>query len=64
MAQMTMINADVTAHVLRPPVGEWIAVTGETNFSADVGRGVSSAVLSDGTGPFGVASTSQLVQRR
>jgi hypothetical protein len=64
MAQMTMINADVTAHVLRPPVGEWIAVTGETNFSPDVGRGVSSAVLSDGTGPFGVASTSQLVQRR
>ena len=64
MATMTMINADVTAHVLRPPEGEWIAVTGQTSFSPTVGRGISSAVLSDDVGPFAVASTSQLVQRR
>lgn len=62
MSTMTMINPDVTAHVLRPPTGDWIAVTGETRFEAAMGRGVSSAILSDGDGMFGVASTSQLVQ--
>ena len=62
MSTMTMINPDVTAHVLRPPTGDWIAVTGETRFDAGVGRGVSSALLSDGDGMFAVASTSQLVQ--
>ena len=30
MANVTMINPDVTAHVLRPPADEWVAVTGET----------------------------------
>jgi hypothetical protein len=64
MPTMTMINPDVTAHVLRPPAGEWTAVTGETRFEATIGRGISSATLSDGTGIFAVASTSQLVQRR
>lgn len=64
MPSMTMINPDVSAHVLRPPVSEWIAVTGATRFAAGIGRGVSSATLSDDAGPFAVASTSQLVQRR
>lgn len=64
MASMTMINPDVTAHVLRPPTGPWIAVTGETRFAAGIGRGVSSARLSDADGLFAIASTSQLVQRR
>jgi hypothetical protein len=64
MPSMTMINPDVTAHVLRPPIGEWIAVTGESRFDTAVGRGLSSAVLSDDRGMFAVASTSQLVQRR
>jgi hypothetical protein len=64
MASMTMINPDVTAHVLRAPSGEWTAVTGETRFDAGVGRGLSLATLSDGSGPFAVASCSQLVQRR
>lgn len=64
MAVLTMINPDVTAHVLRPPRDAWIAVTGETRFAASIGRGVSSARLSDSAGLFAVASTSQLVQRR
>ncbi|MCU1376178.1 MAG: hypothetical protein JWO68_3464 [Actinomycetia bacterium] len=64
MPTMTMINPDVTAHVLRPPTDAWIAVTGETRFHAALGRGISSAVLSGGAGTFAVASTSQLVQRR
>lgn len=64
MAALTMINPDVTAHVLRAPVGEWVAVTGDTRFQAATGRGVSTATLSDVEGPFAFASTSQLLQPR
>jgi hypothetical protein len=63
-ASMTLINPDVTAHVLRPPTGEWTAVTGTTRFEPALGRGVSSATLADEHGPFAVASTSQLLQPR
>jgi hypothetical protein len=61
---MVMINPDVTAQVLRSPVGEWIAVTGDTRFSRATGRGVSAATLSDLDGPFAAATTSQLLQPR
>jgi hypothetical protein len=63
-AAVSMINPDVTAHVLRPPTGEWIAITGHTRFNTGLGRGVSSAELSDTDGVFAIASTSQLVQPR
>ncbi len=61
---VTMINPDVTAHVLRPPVGEWIAITGDTRFHPAMARGLSSAWLSDDEGPFALASLSQLIQLR
>lgn len=61
---VTLINPDVTAQVLRPPRSEWIAVTGDTRFEPALGRGVSSATLSDADGPFAVATTSQLIQPR
>jgi hypothetical protein len=54
----------VTAHVLRRPRGDWIAITGDTRFHYEAGRGVSSAELSDDDGVFAVASVSQLVQPR
>lgn len=60
----TMINPDVSAHVLRPPAGEWVAVTGDTRFAHALGRGMSTAHLSDVGGVFGVASASQIVQPR
>ena len=63
-AGVTMINPDVTAHLLRPPVDEWVAITGETRFNAALGRGVSTATFSDTAGVFATASTSQLVQPR
>ncbi len=61
---VTMINPDVSAQVLRTPVGEWVAVTGDTRFQAASGRGVSMATLSDAEGVFAYAMTSQLVQPR
>lgn len=62
--EVTMINPDVTAHVLRPPTGEWVALTGDTRFSPELGRGVSMATMSDDDGVFGFSSTSQLIQPR
>ena len=61
---ITMINPDVSAHVLRPPTGEWIAITGDTRFNPALGRGMSSALLSDDVGVFAGASISQLLQTR
>ena len=61
---VTMINPDVTAHVLRPPTGEWIAIVGDTRFNPAMGRGVSYSTLSDDDGVFAVVSLSQLLQRR
>lgn len=60
----TTINPDVTAHVLRLPVDEWIAITGGTRFHHALGRGVSTASLSDSAGVFAEVTVCQLVQPR
>lgn len=59
---LSMINPDVTTHILRQPVGEWIAITGDTRFDHLTGRGVSVGELSDERGIFAVASATQLVE--
>jgi hypothetical protein len=63
-SEVTMINPDVTAHVLRPPTSDWTAITGDTRFNPALGRGLSSATFSDIDGVFAVGSTSQLIQPR
>jgi len=62
MANVTMINPDVTAHVLRPPADEWIAVTGETLVEPAMGRSMTVATFSDSRGMYAQGSLSQLVQ--
>jgi Thioesterase-like superfamily len=59
---ITGLNPDVSAHLVRPPVGEWVVLTGNTWFAHGIGHGVSAATLSDEQGAFGVTSTSQLIQ--
>lgn len=59
---VTLINPDVSAHILRQPEVGWIAVVGDTRFDHATGRGVSTATLSDAAGVYAAASTSQLVQ--
>ena len=60
----TSINPDVTGHLNRAPVGEWVALTGNTYYDHAVGHGVSMAVMSDVDGVFGTVSTSQLLDVR
>jgi hypothetical protein len=64
MANVTMINPDVTAHVLRPPADDWIAVTGETYVEPAMGRSMTIATYSDSRGMYAQGSLSQLVQPR
>ena len=61
-SRATSINPDVTGHLCRSPVGEWVALTGNTYYSHDVAHGVSMALMSDGLGVFGLTSTSQLLE--
>ena len=62
MANVTMINPDVTAHVLRPPADEWVAVTGDTFVDPAMGRSMTVATYSDSQGMYAQGSLSQLVQ--
>jgi hypothetical protein len=64
MAGVTMINPDVTAHVLRPPADDWVAVTGETYVDHAMGRSMTVASYSDSRGMYAQGSLSQLVQPR
>jgi hypothetical protein len=64
MANVTMINPDVTAHVLRAPVDEWVAITGETLVNHPLGRSMTIATFSDREGLYAHGSLSQLVQPR
>ena len=60
---VTAINPDVSAHVMRSPVGEWVALVGDTRFASSIAHGFSMATMIDLDGVFGVTSTSQVVQR-
>lgn len=62
-ARYRAVNADLNLHVLRPPEGPWVALTGTTAFSG-VGTGLSVAELSDPLGPVGAASCAQVVEPR
>ncbi len=47
-------NTDLTVHLFRAPVGEWLGLDVEVSFGP-AGVGMTSAVLNDQTGPFGRA---------
>ena len=55
------INADISMHVLREPIGEWIAVDAVAHVAGD-GIGHSRATLYDTTGMVGTGSTAQVVE--
>jgi hypothetical protein len=57
------INTELTVHLHREPVGEWICLDAATAIS-DGGVGLAASTLSDRTGPFGRGAQSLLVQPR
>jgi len=54
------INADVTAHVVRPPAGPWIGLEVVAHL-AHAGRAVAICRLHDRTGPIGASTVTSMV---
>jgi acyl-CoA thioesterase len=61
--EWTYINADLTLHFVRDPVGEWIKLEAKSWISPD-GRGLGFGELSDQHGPFGRAVQSLVIAPR
>ena len=45
-------NVDLSLHIYREPVGEWLGLDSTVTFAGD-GVGLTSSVLHDEQGPFG-----------
>jgi Thioesterase-like superfamily len=57
------VNTDLTVHLQRDPVGEWVALDARTVLEPD-GSGLAVSDLHDARGPIGVALQSLFVDRR
>jgi Thioesterase-like superfamily len=56
------INADLTVYLVRPPVGEWVAL--EVATTAAAGVGLAAGTIHDEQGPVGRGLQALLVDRR
>ncbi len=54
------VNADITLHLHRPPVGDWQFLRIVSRGAAD-GVATAQAVLGDGTGAYGASSAASLI---
>jgi hypothetical protein len=57
------VNTDLTVHLHRPPVGEWVALDARTDLDG-AGLGQATSVLYDERGRVGVAAQSLFVDER
>ena len=56
------VNADLTVYLVRPPVGEWVALEAATTVAAGVG--LARSVIHDQQGPVGRGLQALFVDRR
>jgi hypothetical protein len=63
MQKWHFINPELTVHLHREPVGEWVCLDATTTISAN-GVGLATSVLSDLDGPVAVGAQTLLVARR
>jgi hypothetical protein len=61
--EWAFLNTELTVHVLRPPIGDWICLDAETTLGSG-SVGVATAEIYDETGLVGRSSQALLVQRR
>jgi hypothetical protein len=57
----SFMNADLTVHFTRPPVGDWIAVSSRVS-SQKTGIGLGEATLHDTLAPFGRSAQSLFIE--
>jgi hypothetical protein len=63
MDSWLFVNTELTVHLVRPPVGEWLNVAAETTVGA-AGVGLAATRLSDDTGEFGRGAQALVVRPR
>ncbi len=56
------INPDLTVHLVRPAVGEWVCLQARTTLT-DHGVGLAESILHDARGPFGRGAQTLLLDR-
>ncbi|UUY01971.1 thioesterase family protein [Svornostia abyssi] len=61
--QWLFVNCDLTVHLSRDPVGEWIGLVARTDLG-DAGAGLAAGTLFDDDGRVGTVAQSLFVQRR
>jgi hypothetical protein len=57
------VNTELTVHLVREPVGEWVLLDAQTQIASG-GAGLASSVLSDRTGPVARGAQALLVAPR
>lgn len=60
--QWAFMNSDLSVNLARPPVGEWVALDGESIWHGG-GRGVATSHLFDERGPIGRATQTLFLDR-
>jgi Thioesterase-like superfamily len=63
MDSWLFVNTELTVHLFRPPVGEWLNVAAETTVGAD-GIGLAATRLSDDRSEFGRGAQALVVRPR
>jgi hypothetical protein len=63
VARWFSLNTELTVHLHREPVGEWICLDAKTTLSHG-GTGIATSVLSDLDGPIGVGAQALLIAPR
>jgi acyl-CoA thioesterase len=63
MREWTFINPEISLYFFRPPEGEWILIRSRTRVGAD-GAGLTTATLSDRSGPFAEVMQSMTFEKR
>jgi hypothetical protein len=61
--EWAFLNTELTVHVLREPVGEWICLEAATTLGPG-SVGIASATAYDEQGPVATSAQALLVQRR
>jgi hypothetical protein len=63
VARWFSLNTELTVHLHREPVGEWICLDAKTTLSHG-GTGIATSILSDLDGPIGVGAQALLIAQR
>jgi hypothetical protein len=62
--EFVFINPELTVHLVRPPVGEWVCLDSRTVVPQGSGIGLAESALYDQTGRIGRSTQALLVDRR